>query len=51
MELGGFGSCGNRRECEALCHKRISVTAIARMTRDYRVAPVGAQWTFGKVSG
>ncbi len=38
MELEGFGSCSNHRECEAVCPKRISVKAIARMNRDWLAA-------------
>jgi succinate dehydrogenase / fumarate reductase, iron-sulfur subunit len=32
---GGFGSCSNHRECEAVCPKRISINFIARMNREY----------------
>ena len=35
MELEGFGSCSNYRECEAVCPKGISVDWIARMNRDF----------------
>jgi succinate dehydrogenase / fumarate reductase iron-sulfur subunit len=35
MEAEGFGSCSNHRECEAVCPKRISIGAIARMNRDF----------------
>ena len=38
MDLEGFGSCTNTYECEAACPKEISVTAIARMNRDYLTA-------------
>ena len=31
----GFGSCSNEGECEAVCPKEISITNIARMSRDY----------------
>jgi succinate dehydrogenase / fumarate reductase, iron-sulfur subunit len=31
----GFGACSNHRECEATCPKRISVSFIARMNREY----------------
>ncbi len=48
MELEGFGSCSNHRECEAVCPKRISVKAIARMNRDY-LAAAGAEGKSGKV--
>jgi succinate dehydrogenase / fumarate reductase iron-sulfur subunit len=30
-----FGSCSNHGECEAVCPKEISITAIARMRREY----------------
>jgi succinate dehydrogenase / fumarate reductase, iron-sulfur subunit len=30
----GFGSCSNEGECEAVCPKEISITNIARMTRE-----------------
>jgi len=51
MELEGFGSCSNHRECEAVCPKRISVMAIALMNRDYFAAAAGSGGTPGKVSG
>jgi succinate dehydrogenase / fumarate reductase iron-sulfur subunit len=35
MEVEGFGSCTNYRECEAVCPKRISVNFIARLNRDF----------------
>ena len=31
----GFGSCSNEGECEAVCPKEISITNIARMSREY----------------
>jgi len=31
----GFGSCSNEGECEAVCPKEISITNIARMTREF----------------
>jgi succinate dehydrogenase / fumarate reductase iron-sulfur subunit len=31
----GFGSCSNEGECEAVCPKRIRITNIARMNREY----------------
>jgi succinate dehydrogenase / fumarate reductase iron-sulfur subunit len=31
----GFGSCSNEGECEAVCPKEISISNIARMTREY----------------
>ncbi len=48
MELEGFGSCSNHRECEAVCPKRISVKAIARMNRDW-LGAVAAGDASGKV--
>jgi len=35
MEAERFGSCSNYTECEAVCPKRISVSFIARMNRDF----------------
>lgn len=35
MNAEGFGACGNIRECEAVCPKRISIENIALMNRDY----------------
>jgi succinate dehydrogenase / fumarate reductase, iron-sulfur subunit len=35
MELEGFGTCSNFRECEAACPKEISVDFIALMNRDW----------------
>ncbi len=31
----GFGACGNHRECEAACPKRLSLRHLARMNREY----------------
>jgi succinate dehydrogenase / fumarate reductase iron-sulfur subunit len=31
----GFGSCSNEGECEAVCPKEISISNIARMSREY----------------
>jgi len=50
MEREGFGSCSNHRECEAVCPKRISVKAIARMNRDWLAAAVSAGGGSGKIS-
>ncbi len=36
----GFGSCSNEGECEAVCPKEISISNIARMTREYVKASV-----------
>jgi succinate dehydrogenase / fumarate reductase iron-sulfur subunit len=35
MEAEGFGHCTNHNECEAVCPKRIPVSFIARMNRDF----------------
>jgi len=35
MESEGFGDCSNYGECEAVCPKEISITAIAMMRREY----------------
>jgi len=35
MEKEGFGDCSNHTECEAVCPKGISVSAITRMRREY----------------
>ena len=35
MEQEAFGSCTNYGECEAVCPKSISVSAIALMNRDF----------------
>jgi succinate dehydrogenase / fumarate reductase iron-sulfur subunit len=34
-DADGFGSCSNEGECEAVCPKEISISNIARMTREY----------------
>jgi succinate dehydrogenase / fumarate reductase iron-sulfur subunit len=38
MEREAFGACTNFRACEAVCPKEISISAIARMNKDYRKA-------------
>jgi succinate dehydrogenase / fumarate reductase iron-sulfur subunit len=38
----GFGSCSNEGECEAVCPKEIPISNIARMTREYTKAQLGA---------
>ncbi len=43
MELEGFGACTNYRECEAVCPKRISISFIARMNRDFLKASLAHQ--------
>ena len=35
MESEGFGDCSNHAECEAVCPKGISISAIALMRREY----------------
>ncbi len=35
MDREGFGNCTNQFECEAVCPKEISVSAIARLNRAY----------------
>jgi succinate dehydrogenase / fumarate reductase iron-sulfur subunit len=35
MTVEGFGDCSNHGECEAVCPKGISISAIARMRREY----------------
>ncbi len=35
METEGFGACRNYAECEAACPKKISISFISRMNRDY----------------
>jgi succinate dehydrogenase / fumarate reductase iron-sulfur subunit len=38
MEKEGFGDCSNHAECEAVCPKGISISAIATMRREYMKA-------------
>ncbi len=38
MEKEGFGDCSNYAECEAVCPVGISISAIARMRKDYMKA-------------
>jgi succinate dehydrogenase / fumarate reductase iron-sulfur subunit len=40
MEEEGFGDCSNYGECEAVCPKEISISAIAMMRREYVKAVV-----------
>ena len=35
MDKLGFGACGNHKECEAVCPKRVSIINIARLNREY----------------
>jgi succinate dehydrogenase / fumarate reductase iron-sulfur subunit len=39
----GFGSCSNEGECEAVCPKEISMSNIARMTREYAKATLAGK--------
>ena len=41
-DADGFGSCSNEGECEAVCPKEIPISNIARMTREYVRAMLGA---------
>jgi succinate dehydrogenase / fumarate reductase iron-sulfur subunit len=41
MSREGFGDCSNHGECEAVCPKGISISAIARMRRDYLRSQLG----------
>lgn len=41
METEGFGDCSNHGECEAVCPKEISISAIAKMRREYLRALFG----------
>ncbi len=43
MAEEGFGDCSNHAECEAVCPKGISITAIALMRREYVKAAFGRQ--------
>ncbi|MDP6037013.1 MAG: succinate dehydrogenase/fumarate reductase iron-sulfur subunit, partial [Candidatus Latescibacteria bacterium] len=38
MDAEGFGACSNFGECEAVCPKEISISAIALMKREYIAA-------------
>ncbi len=40
MDQEMFGACTNHGECEAVCPKEISITAIAKMRREYLKASV-----------
>jgi len=35
MDDEGFGACSNHGECEAVCPKEVSISAIARMRREF----------------
>jgi len=41
MDKEGFGDCSNHTECEAVCPKGISVSAITLMRREYVKALIG----------
>jgi succinate dehydrogenase / fumarate reductase iron-sulfur subunit len=41
MDQLGFGNCGNERECEAECPKKISIVNIARLNREFIKASAG----------
>ncbi len=43
MEREGFGDCSNHAECEAVCPKGISISAIASMRREYMKAMVTSE--------
>jgi succinate dehydrogenase / fumarate reductase, iron-sulfur subunit len=41
MDAEGFGACSNEGECEAVCPKEISISTIAKMSREYLRAMLG----------
>jgi succinate dehydrogenase / fumarate reductase iron-sulfur subunit len=41
MDKEGFGNCSNNYACEAECPKKISVTHIARLNREFLLAEIG----------
>jgi succinate dehydrogenase / fumarate reductase iron-sulfur subunit len=43
MSKEGFGDCSNHAECEAVCPKGISISAIASMRREYFKAMVAGE--------
>jgi len=43
MEKEGFGDCSNYAECEAVCPKGISISAIAEMRRNYMKAAFSSE--------
>jgi succinate dehydrogenase / fumarate reductase iron-sulfur subunit len=43
MSEEGFGDCSNHAECEAVCPKGISISAIASMRREYLKALVAGE--------
>jgi len=40
MDKEGFGNCSNNYACEAECPKKISVTHIARLNREFIKAKI-----------
>jgi len=48
MEAEAFGACSNYRSCEAVCPKEISISAIARMNKDFRKAQLRGAGASGK---
>jgi succinate dehydrogenase / fumarate reductase iron-sulfur subunit len=50
MDAAGFGNCGNERECEEACPKKISISNIARLNRHFiKAALKGAIFAAKKV--
>jgi succinate dehydrogenase / fumarate reductase iron-sulfur subunit len=47
MDRQGFGNCTNEGECEAKCPKKISVSNIARLNREYLRARFLSWWNGG----
>jgi succinate dehydrogenase / fumarate reductase iron-sulfur subunit len=47
MDKEGFGNCTNEGECEAKCPKKISVSNIARLNREYMRARFLSWWKGG----
>jgi len=41
MDKEGFGNCSNHGECEAVCPKKISISNIARMRREFFKSVLG----------
>jgi len=38
MDAEGFGDCSNHAECEAACPKKISISNIAKMRKEFTKA-------------
>src|SRR5690606_28571332 len=51
MDAEGFGHCTNHGECEAVCHKGISLEFIARMNRDVLGAMIKSRSNVARRSG